>query len=324
MKETSKKIKQMISGLGVLWILFLLMIALSFLTEQFMTVNNMLNVSRQVVVTAVLGIGVTFVIITGGIDLSVGSVLAVTAIISAMIVNQTGSAALAFAAAIASGMLIGAAQGFIITRFHVAPFAITLGGMSIFRGVSLLLTNGIPISNMPSQYRWPGAGTIYIGTIAIPVPVIILIFLAVIVAVLLNKTRIGRYIFAIGSNENTARLSGIHVNKYKIITYMISGLCCAIAGILLTGRINSASPSAGDGYEMDAIAAAVIGGTSMAGGEGTISGTIIGALIIQVIQNGLNLMQINAFWQNVAVGAIIIVAIVADGIRIQMMKRKNN
>lgn len=145
MKETSKKIKQMISGLGVLWILFLLMIVLSFMTEQFMTVNNMLNVSRQVVVTAVLGIGVTFVIITGGIDLSVGSVLAVTAIISAMIVNQTGSAALAFAAAIASGMLIGAAQGFIITRFNVAPFAITLGGMSIFRGVSLLLTNGIPI-----------------------------------------------------------------------------------------------------------------------------------------------------------------------------------
>lgn len=189
MKETSKKIKQMISGLGVLWILFLLMIVLSFMTEQFMTVNNMLNVSRQVVVTAVLGIGVTFVIITGGIDLSVGSVLAVTAIISAMIVNQTGSAALAFAAAIASGMLIGAAQGFIITRFNVAPFAITLGGMSIFRGVSLLLTNGIPISNMPSQYRWPGAGTIYVGTIAIPVPVIILIILAVIVAVLLNKTK---------------------------------------------------------------------------------------------------------------------------------------
>ena len=320
-KQQKKKLSivQIVSKLGVLGTLLVLVVVLSLITDQFMTTKNLLNVSRQVVVTAITGIGVTFVIIGGGIDLSIGSLLALSAVLSAEVMFSTNSVVLAILTALLSGMLLGGLQGVLITKFQVPPFAITLGGMSIFRGATMLITGGIPLSNLPDGYRVFGAGKI--GSIAFPTPVLILIVFAVIAYFILEKTKLGRYIFALGSNENTTRLSGINVEKYRTITYMISGLCCGLAGILLTGRINSANPSVGEGFEMNAIAAAVIGGTSMSGGEGTIYGTIIGALVIQTIQNGLNLLQINAFWQNVAIGTIIIIAIIIDHFRVKMLEK---
>ena len=320
-KQQKKKLSivQIVSKLGVLGTLLVLVVVLSLITDQFMTTKNLLNVSRQVVVTAITGIGVTFVIIGGGIDLSIGSLLALSAVLSAEVMFSTNSVVLAILTALLSGMLLGGLQGVLITKFQVPPFAITLGGMSIFRVATMLITGGIPLSNLPDGYRVFGAGKI--GSIAFPTPVLILIVFAVIAYFILEKTKLGRYIFALGSNENTTRLSGINVEKYRTITYMISGLCCGLAGILLTGRINSANPSVGEGFEMNAIAAAVIGGTSMSGGEGTIYGTIIGALVIQTIQNGLNLLQINAFWQNVAIGTIIIIAIIIDHFRVKMLEK---
>ena len=298
----------------MVWSLIVIAVFLSLITDQFLRIPNLLNVARQVVIMSILGIGGTFVIIGGGIDLSVGSLLALTAAYAAKIMTLTGNVALSAAAALLAGLVFGLVQGFIITRFNVAPFAVTLGGMSIFRGMTLLFTNGIPISKLPANFRWFGSGTM--GWLPVPV-----LFLAAVIAAgwfILSKTKLGRYVYAIGSNENTSRLSGINVNFYRLVTYGISGLCCALAGIILTGRINSAHPYAGQGYELNAIAAVVIGGASLRGGEGTIFGTIIGALIIGVIGNGLNLLQINAFWQQVTIGIVIIVAVVIDRMRLNL------
>ncbi|HBU13320.1 MAG TPA: ribose ABC transporter permease [Clostridiales bacterium] len=308
------RVKSILVRTGVFWSLAALIIILAIVSEQFLTVGNLLNVARQVVIMSVLGIGVTFVIIGGGIDLSVGSIVALASAFSAGAMTATGSLPLAILVAVITGLGCGLLQGFLITKFSLAPFAVTLGGMSIFRGMTLLYTDGIPISNLPADFRWFGAGTFG----QFPVPVVILIIVAVVAYLVLSKTKLGRYVYAIGSNENTTRLTGINVNFYRTMTYVIAGLCCAIAGLVLTGRINSAHPYAGQGYELNAIAAVVIGGTSLAGGEGTIYGTIIGALVIGIIENGLNLLQINAFWQEVAVGAVIIVAVIIDRIRINM------
>lgn len=307
-------IKSLVLRTGVVWSLIVIAVFLSLITDQFLRIPNLLNVARQVVIMSILGIGGTFVIIGGGIDLSVGSLLALTAAYAAKIMTLTGNVALSAAAALLAGLVFGLVQGFIITRFNVAPFAVTLGGMSIFRGMTLLFTNGIPISKLPANFRWFGSGTM--GWLPVPV-----LFLAAVIAAgwfILSKTKLGRYVYAIGSNENTSRLSGINVNFYRLVTYGISGLCCALAGIILTGRINSAHPYAGQGYELNAIAAVVIGGASLRGGEGTIFGTIIGALIIGVIGNGLNLLQINAFWQQVTIGIVIIVAVVIDRMRLNL------
>ena len=313
-KKLNLKIKSFLARTGVVWSLAVLFILLSVITEQFLTTGNLLNVMRQVTVTAILGVGITFVIIGGGIDLSVGSLLAVTGALAAGVVTDTGSMWLAFLTALITGIVFGFVQGFIVTRFKIAPFAVTLGGMAIFRGITLLYTDGIPISSLPTDFRWPGAGMVS----GIPAPVIILFVVAVAAYILLGKTRIGRYIYAIGANENTTRLSGINVNSYRTLTYVISGICCAIAGVILVGRLNSAHPYAAQGYELNAIAAAVIGGTSLSGGMGTIYGTIIGALIIGIIQNGLNLLQVSAFWQPVVVGSVIIIAVLVDRVRINM------
>jgi ribose transport system permease protein len=307
-------VKSLVLRTGVVWSLIVIAIFLSLITDLFLRIPNLLNIARQVVIMSILGIGGTFVIIGGGIDLSVGSLLALTAAYAAKIMTLTGNVTLSVAAALLAGMVFGLVQGFIITRFNVAPFAVTLGGMSIFRGMTLLFTNGIPISKLPVNFRWFGSGTL--GWLPVPV-----LFLAAVIATgwfILSKTKLGRYIYAIGSNENTSRLSGINVKFYRLVTYGISGLCCALAGIILTGRINSAHPYAGQGYELNAIAAVVIGGASLRGGEGTILGTIIGALIIGVIGNGLNLLQINAFWQQVTIGLVIIVAVVIDRMRLNL------
>lgn len=316
-EEKSLQVKSVLLKTGVIWSILVICIVLAISTPSFLKPDNLLNIVKQVSITAIMGMGMTFVLIGGGIDLSVGSMLALTSTLGATVMVSTNSIGLALLVSLGSACAFGLAQGFLITKFKIASFAITLGGMSIFRGITLLFTNGVPINKLPDSFRWMGAGQVGV----IPAPVICLAVMFVIMTVLLVKTKFGRYVYAIGSNENTSRLSGINVNLCRLMTYVVSALCAAVAGLILAGRLNAAHPYSGEGYEMTAIAAAVIGGTSVNGGEGTMYGTIIGALIIGIIQNGLNLLQINAFWQEIVIGAVIIVAVLIDSFRINMSEK---
>lgn len=309
-------VKRTIIQTGPLWSLLVLVVLLSICSNLFLTAGNIINVVRQVVITAVLGIGVTFVIIGGGIDLSIGAVLAFSGAISASVMVKTNSVFLSIVIGLLVGAVIGLVQGLIITKGKVAPFAITLGGMSVFRGLTLVYLNGIPITGMPKDYRFLGAGDLG----PVPAPIVCAAVVFIICLILLNKTRLGRYIYAMGSNEQATRLTGINVDFFRTITYVISGTCAALAGIIMTGRINSAHPQAGSGYELIAIAGVVIGGTSINGGEGKLYGTIIGAMIIGIIQNGLNLLSVSAFWQDVAVGIVIVIAVLIDRFRTKISK----
>jgi ribose transport system permease protein len=302
---------------GVIWSIVVICVVLAFSSPTFLKPDNLVNIIKQVSITAIMAMGMTFVLIGGGIDLSVGSMLALTSVLGASVMVTTNNLMLALITALGSGCLLGFAQGLLITKFKIAPFAITLGGMSIFRGATLLFTNGVPINKLPDSFRWFGAGEAGI----LPGAVICLIIMLAVMTFLLMKTKFGRYVYAIGSNENTSRLSGINVNFIRTLTYVMSALCAAVAGLVLAGRLNAAHPYSGEGYEMTAIAAAVIGGTSVSGGEGTMYGTIIGALIIGIIQNGLNLLQINAFWQEIVIGSVIIVAVLIDSFRINMSEK---
>lgn len=316
-EERSLHFKSGLLKTGVVWSLIVLVVVLAIASPSFLKADNILNVIRQVSITAIMGMGMTFVLIGGGIDLSVGSMLAMTSAFGATAMVATGNLFLALVITLGSACAFGFMQGFLITRFKIAPFAITLAGMSLFRGITLLFTDGVPINKLPDSFRWLGSGQVG----PIPAPVICLGLMLLIMSLLLMKTKFGRYVYAIGSNENTSRLSGINVDFYRMMTYVVSALCAAVAGIILTGRLNAAHPYAGEGYEMTAIAAAVIGGTSVSGGEGSMYGTIIGALIIGIIQNGLNLLQINAFWQQIVIGGVIIIAVLIDSFRINMSEK---
>lgn len=298
------RLRRMGPGLAVL----ILGIVLSLLSDRFLTVNNILNVLRQVSINTIIASGMTMVILTGGIDLSVGSVLALSAAIMAGLAS-TGTAPLL---AVLVGMLIGAGLGFlnglVITRGNVAPFVATLATMTIARGLTLVYTNGRPITGLPDLLRNMGAG--YLGPIPLPI-----VFMAVIVGIaylMLHYTRFGRFLYTVGSNDESARFAGISVKWVRTAAYTLSGLAAAMAGVVLTGRLNSAQPTAGSGFELDAIAAVVLGGTSLAGGQGGVVGTVVGALIIGVLDNGLNLLNVSSFYQLVAKGAVILVAVLID------------
>jgi ribose transport system permease protein len=293
---------------GPVWGLLLLVIVLSIVTDVFLTYANLINVVRQVVIISIMAIGATFVIIGGGIDLSVGSVLAFCGAIGAKTMFVTGSAMLSILTTLAVGACIGLFHGVLVTKGDVPPFAATLGGMAIFRGLTLIYTNGLPISGLPKSFRFLGSG--YVGPVPAPIVCVIVVF--GIGYILLNRTRLGRYIYAMGSNEQATRLTGVKVDLYRTVTYIISGVSASLAGIVLTGRINSAHPQAGIGYELEAIAATVIGGTSLAGGEGQLYGTLIGALLIGIIRNGLNLLHVSAYYQEVTVGIVIVLAVLFD------------
>jgi ribose transport system permease protein len=260
--------------------------------------------------------GVSFVIIGGGIDLSVGSVMAFTAAVAATVFKSTNSISLSIVALIFVGVLIGLFQGFIITSGNVPSFVVTLGGLSIFRGLTLVITKGSPISGFPDNFRYLATGMIY----AIPVPIIFGVIILILLSIILYRTRFGRYVYAMGSNEQATIATGINVKLNRTMTYVISAFCASLAGFVMMGRINSAHPQAGSGYELLAIAAAVIGGISINGGEGFFYGTLIGALIMGIIQNGLNLLEVNPFFQQVAVGLIIIVAVLISRFRIRSKK----
>ncbi|MEN4099856.1 MAG: ABC transporter permease [Anaerolineaceae bacterium] len=294
-------------------------VMMSILSPAFLAPRNLLNVIRQISVIAVVGIGVTMAIIATGIDLSSGSVLALAAVVAASLAQAPDWAAAKFpgltlplAAPILAGLMIGAACGFVngalIARFKIPPFIATLGMMTAARGLALLYSDGRPVSGTHAAYNFIGQGEV----IGIPIPILILAGVAVATHIMLTSTRFGRYIYAIGGNEQAARVSGLSIGWVKVGIYTIAGLLSGLAGIVLSSRISSGQPGLGVGYELDAIASAVIGGTSFSGGVGTVWGTIIGALIIGVLNNGLDLLNVSAYWQQIVKGAIIVVAIIID------------
>lgn len=292
--------------------LLVLILVVAVLSPSFLTVNNILNVLRQTSINAVIAAGMTFVILTGGIDLSVGSILGFTGAVAATLIASGQNIALAVIVSIAVGAGIGFINGIVISKGKLQPFIATLASMTILRGATLVFTDGKPITIGTSEsalaFGKIGGGSI----LGVPTPALIMIIAFIICAYILNQTKMGRYTYALGGNEEATKLSGISTDKIKIFAYTISGLLAAIAGIIITSRLFSAQPTAGDGYELDAIAAVVLGGTSLSGGKGKIIGTIIGALIIGILSNALNLLDVSSYFQMIAKGIVILIAVLAD------------
>lgn len=299
---------EFIKKLGPALVLIVLCIVAGILSPVFFTSSNLLNIALQVSVIAIIAAGMTFVILTGGIDLSVGSILGFTGVLLAGIFKATGSIFLASISSIVVGGLLGLVNGVLVSYGNVPAFCATLGVMSMARGLAFVYTKGSPISSFPGSFRFFGAA--YVGPIPVPVIEAVIIFVAA--WYVLTKTPFGRSIYAIGSNEKASRLSGIKTNLHKMLAYVVNGVLTGFAALMFVGRINSAHPLAGQGYELDAIAAVVIGGTSLSGGQGSIVGTFLGALIMGVIRNALNLLNVDAYWQQVVIGAVIVIAVLMD------------
>ncbi|MED4354309.1 ribose ABC transporter permease [Schinkia azotoformans] len=304
------KISTSLQKLGPLLGFALLTIILSILSPNFLSLDNILNILRQVSINALIAFGMTFVILTGGIDLSVGSMLALSAALTAGFMAGGMDPILAMLIGLLAGALMGAFNGFVITKGKVAPFIATLATMTIFRGLALVYTEGRPITGLSKDLSFELMGRGYF--FGIPVPVIWMLVSYAILYFILKKTTFGRRVYAIGGNEEASILSGIKVDQVKIWVYSITGLLSALAGIILTSRLNSAQPTAGTAYELDAIAAVVLGGTSLSGGRGWIFGTLVGALIIGVLNNGLNLLDVSSFYQQVVKGGVILLAVILD------------
>jgi ribose transport system permease protein len=299
--------------------LFVLCLVLSILSDKFLTVDNGWNVLRQISVNICISVGMTLIVLTAGIDLSVGSVLALSGAVAAGLLKSglefpsndlfIGFTLLGIIViGLITGAILGYFNGFMITRFKVPPFVATLAMLTIARGLTMLWTKGYPISSLGSNFGYIGTGW-FLG-----IPVLVWIAGVIVAAslVITNKTALGRYIYAIGGNENAARLSGININNVKVLVYTIAGGLAAVGGIMVTSRLDSAQPNAGFSYELDSIAAVVIGGTSLSGGRGTITGTVLGAIIIGVLNNGLVLLDVSPFWQQVVKGLVILLAVIVD------------
>ncbi len=308
----SKKLK--LANVGVYLTLIVLVVIFSLLSSNFLTAGNMINLFRQIAINGLIAIGMTMVITTGGIDLSVGSILGLTAMVSAYLMVNGTPAIIAVIICLALGALLGFLNGFIIAQYKLQAFIVTLATMTTFRGLTYVISDGKPISNISDSavFTFIGKGDIF----GIPIPIFIFFIAFAIAYIIMNKTVFGRNVYATGGNEMAAKLSGIDVKWTHIKVYVISGLLAAVAGLILISRLNSAQPTLGDGYELDAVAAVVIGGTSLAGGRGRISGTLIGILILGVISNGLNIIGVSSFYQEIVKGLIILIAVFLD--------RKNN
>ena len=300
---------------GIIIAFLLLVAALALSSEHFLTTPNIRNVLRQTSINGLLAIGMTFVILTAGIDLSVGSVLAFGGMIAAIFASSSLGEQFPLYVALPMGMLAGMALGVVngslVAFFRVPPFVVTLGMLSIARGLTLIASNGMPVSRLSPEYIAVGQGMVF----GIPVPILIFAGVFVIAWIVLYQTPFGRYVYAVGGNEEAARISGVNTRMVKFTVYGISGALAALGGIILSARTTAGLPQAGVAYELDAIAAVVIGGTSLAGGQGRLVGTLIGALIIGVVNNGLDLLGVSAYYQLTFKGAIIVAAVLLDSLR---------
>jgi ribose transport system permease protein len=299
-------------GITMLLILILMWVVLAFLSPYFFTVDNIFEITLQTAVIALIAAGSTLVIISGGIDLSVGSVFAASAVVGGIVFTSTGNLMLALSTTLGMGALLGLVNGLLITRVGVPPFIATLGMMGIARGLALIISKGIPIYGLDERFRWIGQGKVFD---VIPVPTLIVIVVYAIFYVVMNYTRFGRFVYSIGSNTEAARLSGINVSLVLVGIYTIAGLMSGLASIVEAGRLATVQPAGGNGYELLAIGAVLIGGASTFGGEGSILATLIGALLVTTIRNGLNILGVNAFWQYVVNGIVIIAAVAIDQYR---------
>lgn len=323
----SDKYKDILRKMAALAGLILLVIFFSVTNEYFFTSNNIMTVGLQTSTIALIGIGATCVILTGGIDLSTGSVVALSGVAAAMLVNAGVPVPIGMVLGVLVGGLCGLVNGVLVTKMRLPPFIATLGMMMVARGIALYVTNAAPVSGMPESFAALGNGALFkiveegpnglpkVVFAGIPYPVIIMIFITILFTFALTKLKVGRYIYAIGSNEEAARLSGIKTSVVKIYAYVASGLLSGLAGIILASRLVTAQPNGGVAFELDAIASAVVGGTSLMGGVGTIPGTLIGSFIIGVLRNGLNMNGVSSFVQMIVIGLVIIVAVSLDQLR---------
>lgn len=308
--NNEKNVSEFIFKYGVIIALVLLVLLFSFWSNgTFLKSDNLINVFQQVSVNTILAIGLTFVILTAGIDLSVGSIVAFSGIIAtSFVTGDETNLILAIVFGLGTGLLLGFLNGVFIAKFHLQPFIATLGMMAIARGATYIYSDGVPIGNLHSSYLFIGGGRI----LGIPFPIYIVGLVSIIFFITLNKTKFGRYVFAVGGNERAALISGINVNKVKIIVYSISGLLAGLAGIIISSRVTAGLPQAGMSFELDAIAAVVIGGTSLMGGRGRLWGTLIGALMLGVLNNGMDIVGVSSYWKEALKGCIIIAAVMLD------------
>ena len=305
-------LRMLLRRFGPLLGLLVLCAVLGILSDHFLTFDNLINVFRQSAVNALLSLGQLVVIITAGIDLSVGSILGLSCVLAAMMLKAGVPPALSLPAALAIGAVLGGINGVLLTKLRLPhPFIPTLGMMNVARGLALVITGGFPVSELPGSFRFWGAGSV--GWI--PAPVVLVALFCALFHVFLTRTTVGRDIYAIGGNRQAALLSGVPVDARLILVYALSGLMAGAGAIVLAGRMNSGFPLAGAGAELDSIAAVIIGGASFFGGVGTVSGTLVGALIMGVLRNGLNLLNVSAYWQTVTIGVVIVAAVWVDVIR---------
>lgn len=313
MREKGKGIdKNWMQTYMLIFIVFGLGVIMSVASSNFLTATNLLNVLRQISINGILALGMTVVCLTGGIDLSVGSIVAFSGIVAAGLLRDHGLPTVLVALiSIAIGAAMGLYNGYFVAYWNAAPFVVTLSMMTIARGMTYVYSKGRPISNLPTSFLAIGKGSIA----GIPAPTIILIIMFILASILLNKLKIGRYIYAVGGNENAAMVSGINVKRVKMFVYVLSGIACGVAAVILTARVSAGLPQAGESYELDAIAATVIGGTSLSGGRGRVWGTIVGAVLLGIVNNGLDLLNVSSFYQQIVKGLIILGAILIDSKR---------
>jgi ribose transport system permease protein len=300
---------------GVVMILLVMVVFLSLYTDTFLTSTNIFNILRAFSWIAISAFGQCLVIITTGVDLSVGSVMGLSGLASAMLLVRGVPVPLAVVGGLAAGFIVGMANGLMITKGKLPPFIATLGTLLMARGICNGLTGGWPVRDLPQSFRTLGQHDIPIGNVGVPLPLIFVLILAVITSLFLSRTTWGYRIYAVGGNEEATRLSGISTDKIKLMVYTLCGLLTAIGGVLMTARLGVAAPTAAWGYELDVIAAAVVGGTSFSGGEGTILGVLVGAAIMQVLRTGLVLVGVSAYWLQAVQGFVIVTAIMLDQLR---------
>ncbi len=299
---------QWLRRFGMVVVLGALVLALGLMSDRFLTSTNLLNVTRQVTINAILAAGMTVVILSGGIDLSVGAVLALSGAVGAGLMAAGYGWPVGVAGALVVGLAIGVVNGLFVAYAKLPPFIVTLASMALARGLTLVYTGGRPIAVRDVAFTWWGHG--YVGPI--PVPVLLMAAVYVAAHLALTRLKIGRLVYAVGGNETAARMAGVRVERVKVVVYALSGLAAGLAAVVLTARLVSAQPTAGQGYELDAIAAVILGGTSLSGGRGSVGGTVIGAFVIGVLANGLNLLNVSPFYQDVAKGAVILLAVLLD------------